>query len=112
MEEEKKFSDTPEKVKGMIIALKKLGLGPSAIARHINKWDYTISQSTVWRIIDQIDNGLETENRRSLCGRKPSIGNKTTKKMVDYIIEKRDRTAADIFRNKDLNYKNVSVRTI
>ncbi|KAL4500903.1 hypothetical protein ABPG72_020137 [Tetrahymena utriculariae] len=109
--EVEEYTDTPPEVVGMVFALKNLNFSIRKSQEQIEEWGFRISHTTIWRLFNRFDSGTMV-NDRSNCGRTPIIGEKSKKKIVDFVLTNRFTTAADIYRNKDLNTHDLTSQTI
>jgi transposase len=73
-----------------------------------------ISRTTQWRIRSSRDSDdFKTPEKRTIeRGRKPAIGFHTGRKILKAVKKKRSLTAAAIFKDKNLNHRNVSKSTV
>ncbi|KAL4473459.1 hypothetical protein ABPG72_012138 [Tetrahymena utriculariae] len=109
--EVEEYTDTPPEVVGMVFALKNLNFSIRKSQEQIEEWRFRISHTTIWRLFNRFDS-VTMVNDRSNCGRTPIIGEKSKKKIVDFVLTNRFTTAADIYRNKNLNTHDLTSQTI
>jgi hypothetical protein len=107
----KTSKDTPLIQIGQIIALKHLGYSDKKVSELITQWGYRISKTNANNMWKRYRNG-DVLNKRANCGRKLAIDKDTKTKMLNEVLKNRFTTAADLYRNQNLNHNHVSESTI